>query len=190
MKKESDQIIADYSGALPRHDSSLNVGQEMKIALALLAVVGFTSIAFARSWPKWLPEHVSEVRFRDGVPGAQLRVVVDRSEIEKILATLRRAREVTKKEVTKKEVPARRWQVCVDFVGERPESGRWLLDLDTGDCTFLDPLIQPIYRIRNEDREMLTIYFRKTETETSHHRQRPGAGLPVVSELNRSAEKR
>jgi hypothetical protein len=53
------------------------------------------------------------------------------------------------------------------MIGQRPEAGRWLLNLDTGDCTFLDPLIQPVYRLREEDRQMLKRYFRKKEKENS-----------------------
>jgi hypothetical protein len=126
----------------------------MKIAFALVAIVALAPAAFGRSWPKWISAHVSEIRFRDGVPGVQIRAATDRGEIDKILAIFRRAQDTREKGVA-----AGTWRVCVDMTGERPEAGRWLLNLDTGNCTFLDPLAQSIYRLAEDDRKMMKEYF-------------------------------
>jgi hypothetical protein len=145
---------------------------KIRFGFAILAVVVFGATGFARAWPKWLPEHVREIRFRNGIPGEQIRVVSDGGEVEKILAAFRRAKEVGK-EAT--DLTWKSWEVCLDMLGERPENGRWLLNLSTGDCTFLDPLGQPVYRLTEEDRQMMKTYFQPKEKEASPSQQ-PTAG--------------
>ena len=133
----------------------------MKILPLFLAVIVFATNGFARSWPEWLPTHVSEIRFRDGVPGGQIRTTTDRNEIEAILQAFRRAQKVRTKESSV------RWQqVCFDMIGERPEQGRWLLNLDNGYCALLDPFNQPVYQLTEADRQMLRKYFPKGEKDS------------------------
>lgn len=133
------------------------------VGAALLA----TTSAFARSWPKWLPAHVSELRLQAGKSNPQTRVITDPLEIERLLGALRRAVPVHQvgwrqrifgdKEAQK----PREWNAGFDVIGEKPEAGSWLVNLDTGEITFLDPLIQPIYRFTAEDLRMIRPMFRK-----------------------------
>jgi hypothetical protein len=153
----------------------------MKLAFALLALAVLATSGLARSWPKWTSTHVSEIRFRDGVPGEQLRAVSSPSEIEKILEVFRRAEEVRKKDAPN------RWQVCIDVIGQRPEAGRWLLNLDTGDCAFLDPFVQPTYRLLGDERQMLKKYFLPKETVANQSLQQTDQKAPVA-DLERSAK--
>src|SRR5215216_1464176 len=102
----------------------------MKISLALIMGVVFATNAFGRSWPKWLAEHVSEIRCREmSSDGANVRVISAPSEIEKILAAFRRATAVRKVNLftqvfgEKRPDGLQQWQAGISFTGERPESG-------------------------------------------------------------------
>ena len=154
----------------------------MKLVFALLPLVILATSGLARSWPKWTSTHVSEIRFRDGVPGEQRRAVSSPAEIEEILEAFRRA-----KGVRKKDAPNRSWQVCVDVIGQRPEAGRWLLNLDTGDCAFLDPFVQPTYRLLGDERQMLKKYFIPKQTVAIQSLQPTDPTAPVA-DLERPAQ--
>ncbi len=139
----------------------------MRIWLACFALVVLTASASARTWPKWLPAHVSEIRLRTGQPNARVRTITDPREIEPVLGALRRAAVVRK--VTwrarifgdRETEKPREWQASIDVSGERPEAGSWLVNLDTGEITFLDPSIQPIYRLRPDDLRMFQVMFQR-----------------------------
>lgn len=154
--------------------------------LAGLAILALPAPAAARGWPEWLPVHVRELRFRDGVPGKQLRAATDRGEIEKILAALRTAQPV--KKVTwwnrlfgrKSDDRTFEWQVCMDVIGERPEAGRWLLNLETGEATFLDAFVQPVYRVSEDGRRTLGRWFRREPEQAD--------GPPASAEKGQAAD--
>lgn len=142
----------------------------MRIRWLLLvfgAVAFVASPAFARSWPKWLPAHVSELRLRTGAPNPQTRTITDPREIEQVLGALRRAQPVHKvgwrqrifgdKEAQK----PRQWNASIDVSGQKPEAGSWLVNLDTGEITFLDPLAQSIYRFTDSDLRMIRSRFQR-----------------------------
>lgn len=103
--------------------------------------------------PKWEAAHVSEIRFREGVPGREIGVVRVPAEVDAILGCLRRAAEVGKTD------GKREWPACLDLVGERPERGRWLYDPATGEFSRLDPLVQRVYRVAESDRARLNARF-------------------------------
>src|SRR5688572_21283561 len=123
------------------------------VGFALIAIVSASALAA----PKWDAAHVKEVRFREGVPGQEVRVVGTPKEVEELLGYFQRATEVGKTE------GKRDWPKCMDLVGERPESGRWLYDPITGEFTRLDPKAQSVYRFAESDRRRVNAHFEKRE---------------------------
>ena len=123
--------------------------------LLVLMTMAF-AVPVLAAGPKWEAAHVRELRFREGVPGEQVRQITDPKEVEEILVCFRRATEAAKTQGN------RVWPKCLDFVGERPESGRWLYDSDAGEFTRLDPRVERIYRLSDSDRLRVNACFAKS----------------------------
>lgn len=96
------------------------MSKSTRIYITLLAAF---VLAFAACVPgprEWNAGHMTEVRFRVGVPGELANSVSEAKELTEILACFRRAVVVDSVSTEQK------WPFCFDLVGERPEAGRWL----------------------------------------------------------------
>ena len=112
---------------------------------------------------KWTDLHMTEVRLRDGVPGAQVRVVVDSAELQVVRDAFARAEKVTR---PSKETRQSMWKDrCFDVLGAFDARGRWLIDLESGLITKMDPLNQPVYRLKEEDRKAIKAMWEKTANQ-------------------------
>jgi hypothetical protein len=127
---------------------------------------------------KWTDVHLTEIRLRDGVPGTQVRVVVESPELQVVRNAFVRAEKVSRpSDETRQKI----WKgCCFDVLGDPDARGRWLIDLESGLITRMDPLNQPVYQLSEDDREAMKALWKKGANQALQTTSVPRSGFGKV----------
>jgi hypothetical protein len=120
-------------------------------------LVALFALSACTTPPDWTRARASEVRLRDGVPGAEVAVLSD-AKIEVVLRAFRAASRVNVTDQERRRLWAAR---CFDVVGDQAVSGRWLYEPESGTFSKMDPKIQPGFLLTADDRSRINALFPK-----------------------------
>lgn len=139
--------------------------------LAILLLLVIATNGHAHQTPSWSPDHIKEIRLK--INTKEVKVIKNIKDIDTFARCLSRADTIV--EITfwslifgykKYEEGKYKFNSTIVVIGdipERAESGAWMYDSVQGIFSYLDPIMQSIYKLKEYDREAINEFLYKEQ---------------------------